>query len=770
MLRLNLLHLVSGRPGLSVACKALPCNRSLSDRLVRPPSDNSEPIDLRTCKKSEIKRLLGVRYRQRGQSSSKTMANINFLGTGGNELEPSFIVNCDSRTYLFNSGEGWMRMATSHSCRMAQRPITFFTRASWENCGGSLGVYFMLDNKFDKRPYLGPKKIQPIMSYIGNYAGSLAWNNIKGLGESMRSGEPFLFEDDNIVISMIDIDPVDSSNDTGTVVAYSCKLADVRGKFFPEKAIELGVTEGPAFSVLTDGKSVITKEGNLVHPHQVMAETRKGDSFLVVDCPSECFMDVVTTNQYLQPEHYAKQDENLVLVVHITPLDILQHEDYCKWMASFGEGTKHIFLHSTICPGEVGHRATVSFSLPFHLTNPNMYSLPRIPPKNTVSKSDLNITKYVSEDSVTIGKMFMKCYLKPEVQVDFTDCLGSVEDQVKRELSIIDENLVLKNRILHHRQRLAIEEPINTESVLSHMTGNLAAVTLDDPDDALVTFLGTSSGVASKIRISSGILVQTPTAGNIMLECGEGTLHQLYNCFGVDRTRDILRNIKLIFISHAHPDHHFGLVGLLNEIQALTRDDPSHIVTVVSEKQFRTNIEVPGVYKAMQVQHVSGYDIIRGPFPCGGGVSITTVPVPHMRQSYGCILRKEGAWQIVFSGDTPPSERLVKEGRNATLLIHEATFPDELLQQAMVARHCTYSEAVEMGVAMKANFTLTTHFTPRSSWFPLMAKYRAHGTSPAFDFMTVRLSDISNQQLDSVSCSKVFNSLVRHSLSILSEQ
>ena len=50
-----------------------------------------------------------------------------------------------------------------------------------------------------------------------------------------------------------------------------------------------------------------------------------------------------------------------------------------------------------------------------------------------------------------------------------------------------------------------------------------------------------------------------------MLDCGEGTLLQLYRQFGQQKTLDILRNLKAVYISHLHADHHMGLINVVQE-------------------------------------------------------------------------------------------------------------------------------------------------------------------------------------------------------------
>jgi len=50
-----------------------------------------------------------------------------------------------------------------------------------------------------------------------------------------------------------------------------------------------------------------------------------------------------------------------------------------------------------------------------------------------------------------------------------------------------------------------------------------------------------------------------------------------------------------------------------------------------------------------------------------------------------------------FSGDTQPTEVLAEVGRNANLLIHEATMADDQAEMAMVKAHSTVGQAIEIG-------------------------------------------------------------------------
>jgi len=57
---------------------------------------------------------------------------------------------------------------------------------------------------------------------------------------------------------------------------YAFQEDERPGIFFPEKALELGVTKGPLWSNLQNGKTVLLPDGNEVKPEDVMGEKRRG--------------------------------------------------------------------------------------------------------------------------------------------------------------------------------------------------------------------------------------------------------------------------------------------------------------------------------------------------------------------------------------------------------------------------------------------------------------------------------------------------------------
>lgn len=69
--------------------------------------------------------------------------------------------------------------------------------------------------------------------------------------------------------------------------------------------------------------------------------------------------------------------------------------------------------------------------------------------------------------------------------------------------------------------------------------------------------------------------------------------------------------------------------------------------------------------------------------------------------------------KIVYTGDTRPSKNLVKLAENADLLIHDATFDDELWEKAHEDGHSTPSQAAETAKKADAKWLVLTHISAR---------------------------------------------------------
>ncbi|EPY83628.1 zinc phosphodiesterase ELAC protein 2 [Camelus ferus] len=198
-----------------------------------------------------------------------------------------------------------------------------------------------------------------------------------------------------------------------------------------------------------------------------------------------------------------------------------------------------------------------------------------------------------------------------------------------------------------------------------------------------VVFLGTGSAIPMKIRNVSSTLVNISPDTSLLLDCGEGTFGQLCRHYREDVDR-ILGTLAAVFVSHLHADHHTGLLNIL-----LQRE----------RALFQTCL------------------------------------VRHCKHAFGCALVHSSGWKVVYSGDTMPCEALVRMGKDATLLIHEATLEDGLEEEAAEKTHSTTSQAIGVGMRMKAEFIMLNHFSQRYAKVPVFSPDFNEKVGIAFDHM-----------------------------------
>ncbi|KAK9266804.1 hypothetical protein L1049_025277 [Liquidambar formosana] len=132
--------------------------------------------------------------------------------------------------------------------------------------------------------------------------------------------------------------------------------------------------------------------------------------------------------------------------------------------------------------------------------------------------------------------------------------------------------------------------------------------------------------------------------------------------------------------------------------------------------------------------------------------ALISVPVVHCPQAFGVVLKAAErinvvakvipGWKIVYSGDTRPCPELIEASRGATVLIHEATFEDGMVEEAIARNHSTTKEAVEVGSSAGAYRIILTHFSQRYPKIPVFDESHMHKTCIAFDMMSINIADL----------------------------
>jgi ribonuclease Z len=177
---------------------------------------------------------------------------------------------------------------------------------------------------------------------------------------------------------------------------------------------------------------------------------------------------------------------------------------------------------------------------------------------------------------------------------------------------------------------------------------------------------------------SSGPATAVVVDGRVFLfDVGAGVMRKL------NAAKLPLSGPEAVFITHLHSDHTLGYADLILTSWIMRRAKPfpvygprglqqmtDHLIAAFSEDiEIRTNgleHEAPGGYR------VNVHEIQAGVVYERDGVRVTAIAVRHgsWQQAFGYRI-DTGDRSIVISGDTRPSEALVKAAQGVEVLIHE---------------------------------------------------------------------------------------------------
>lgn len=278
------------------------------------------------------------------------------------------------------------------------------------------------------------------------------------------------------------------------------------------------------------------------------------------------------------------------------------------------------------------------------------------------------------------------------------------------------------------------------------------------------------------ILVSCNVL-RIPGVGNVILDCGEGALASLKRHFSESQFREFFKQLRTIYVSHLHGDHHLGLIGVLKQYTRLQQTLPSdqrqpifiiapwrllaslyehsHVENIGMEEYvipFNSFNLIPRHLVPLNTpSQTLDFGLFQGFLSSLNLRSFETCFVPHCNQAYGVAITHKSGFKVVYSGDCRPSGDLVEIGRNATVCIHEATVAESEPQDALDKMHCTTGEAIMIGKRMGAINILLTHFSQKWSRVPeFVIEWSKHkdetekygNVGVAFDHMAIKVRDM----------------------------
>jgi len=206
-----------------------------------------------------------------------------------------------------------------------------------------------------------------------------------------------------------------------------------------------------------------------------------------------------------------------------------------------------------------------------------------------------------------------------------------------------------------------------------------------------------------------------------------------------------LRNLRAVFLTHLHSDHTSGLPDLFDSSWIFGRYSPlelygppgTHGLAESMVQFFRDDIHIrrdltemhPGAGATVRTHIVEEGVVYQDP-----DVRITAFAVDHqpVEHAFGYRFDSSGK-SVVISGDTRPSENLIRHARGADILIHEAYLSEHFdrvdIPQVASRLKSYHTSAEEAGqVAQKAGVKLLvlTHVIPGDADATFIERVRKH--------------------------------------------
>ncbi|XP_015768967.1 PREDICTED: zinc phosphodiesterase ELAC protein 2-like [Acropora digitifera] len=732
---------------------------------------------------------------------------LQVLGTETKDTSPSLFLFADSQRYLFNCGEGTQRIFNEHKLKLTKINNIFLTRLCWEYIGGLPGMAMTLrDNGKSDIRLNGPSNLSDFIratrfflhheslkfdctGYNGGDDESYEDENLRiepviingkkqdAVFEASSSNDHTAPQDQFASPNDVDNDLPSSKKlkphcESSTSVCYICWLSALPGKFFVKKALELGVPKGPLFGELQAGNTITLDDGIRLNGPSNLSDFIRATRFflhhesLKFDCTG-----------YNGGDDESYEDENL----RIEPVIINGKKQDAVFEAS--SSNDHTAPQDQFAsPNVVDNNLPSSKKLKPHCESSTSVCyicwLSALPGKFFVKKAlELGVPKGPLFGELQAGNTITLDdgqQIKPEqvmgpsqpgpvfliIDCPSTDFISSLvsNEHLSRHfeegscptaviiIHLTPMSVFESHEYVEWRNRFIICEERNGAS--PEFMVNKAQESQLNLNNYEVVFLGTGAALPSKYRNVSSTLIHMSDTASMLFDCGEGTYGQLYRHYGDYFSNRVLLRLKAVFISHIHADHHLGLIRILQKREILLPDErlliigPGNIGKWLHEYDTMCeDISYRFVDSSDLVVHRDGdYWNVYGHLQAQ---EILTVPVDHCTEAYGLVLKHQHGWKIVYSGDTRPCPELIEAGKDADLLIHEATLEDELKSEALSKMHSTTTEAIESGVKMEAKFIMLNHFSQRYPKVPMFSERFTKYTGIAFDHMRVHPRNFS---------------------------
>jgi ribonuclease BN (tRNA processing enzyme) len=219
-----------------------------------------------------------------------------------------------------------------------------------------------------------------------------------------------------------------------------------------------------------------------------------------------------------------------------------------------------------------------------------------------------------------------------------------------------------------------------------------------------IIVLGSGTIIPSIERRATSLLVEAG-GEHVLFDCGPGTLEAL------EEHGFSFRSLRIIFLTHYHPDHSLGLAHLLAALNADPAASIEHVITVYGPVGLRELVvRLQACYRSIiPKRHVLELiEIGEGVVPRGAAASISAAAASHGDAAALAYRVDFEGMSVVFTGDTSFSESLVQFSKGADFLFAECSFPDS----RPIEGHLTPAVVGRLAAAAGVGRVILVHMYP----------------------------------------------------------
>lgn len=246
-----------------------------------------------------------------------------------------------------------------------------------------------------------------------------------------------------------------------------------------------------------------------------------------------------------------------------------------------------------------------------------------------------------------------------------------------------------------------------------------------------LTMLGTGLPMPNPARKGPSQIIGLGDT-NVLVDCGPGAVHRMSEAHVPPR------DVDHVFITHHHADHYLDLGYFILIRWLMGVDRVLHVygppgqrrmiegLLTLHEFDFRNRlgVMVPG----RLLPQIEVVEFEPGPIADIGGMKISSFTTPHLPEGLSFGFRFDSRDRsIVLSGDTAPSENVIRHAHGADILVHEcvesrksnlsaspafASPQERLKHMAEIHTFPEFLGAIARDAAVKT--LVTTHMTPAS--------------------------------------------------------